>query len=113
MAPKWFLDALNDDQRAEQTGVETDDEARSEMHVPPYGSAGDDDISVFNDTPSHLVIVVESGPSQTHITVRFANVRRELPHVDGICDICGKPMPQGEEMFRFHGMSGPCPGQPF
>ena len=28
---------------------------------------------------------------------------------EGICDLCGEPMPAGEEMFRFHGLSGPCP----
>ena len=27
-----------------------------------------------------------------------------------ICVICGKPMPRGEEMFKFHGYSRPCPG---
>lgn len=25
------------------------------------------------------------------------------------CTICGHPMPPGEEMFKFHGYSGPCP----
>lgn len=25
------------------------------------------------------------------------------------CEICGQPMPEGEEMFRYHGFSGPCP----
>jgi hypothetical protein len=28
---------------------------------------------------------------------------------EGICGLCGKPMPEGEEMFKFHGYSGPCP----
>ncbi len=28
------------------------------------------------------------------------------------CDICGAPMPPGEEMFKFHGYSGPCPRPP-
>lgn len=28
------------------------------------------------------------------------------------CGICGEPMPQGEEMFRFHGYSGGCPKPP-
>lgn len=28
------------------------------------------------------------------------------------CEICGEPMPPGEEMFRFHGMSGNCPKPP-
>jgi hypothetical protein len=25
------------------------------------------------------------------------------------CQLCGEPMPPGEEMFNFHGYSGPCP----
>lgn len=25
------------------------------------------------------------------------------------CALCGEPMPQGEEMFKYHGYSGPCP----
>lgn len=28
------------------------------------------------------------------------------------CSICGEPMPKGEEMFNFHGYSGPCPKPP-
>ncbi len=26
-----------------------------------------------------------------------------------LCELCGNPMPPGEEMFKFHGYSGPCP----
>ena len=26
------------------------------------------------------------------------------------CGLCGLPMPDGEEMFNYHGYSGPCPG---
>jgi hypothetical protein len=26
-----------------------------------------------------------------------------------VCGLCGKPMPEGEEMFNYHGFSGPCP----
>ncbi len=26
-----------------------------------------------------------------------------------LCQICGEPMPDGEEMFNYHGYSGPCP----
>lgn len=25
------------------------------------------------------------------------------------CRLCGNPMPEGEEMFKYHGYSGPCP----
>lgn len=28
------------------------------------------------------------------------------------CGLCGEPMPLGEEMFKFHGYSGPCPKPP-
>ena len=28
------------------------------------------------------------------------------------CQICGEPMPVGEEMFNYHGYSGPCPKPP-
>lgn len=28
------------------------------------------------------------------------------------CELCGEPMPDGEEMFKFHGYSGPCPKPP-
>lgn len=28
------------------------------------------------------------------------------------CELCGEPMPAGEDMFNFHGYSGPCPKPP-
>ena len=28
------------------------------------------------------------------------------------CKLCGEAMPQGEEMFNYHGFSGPCPKPP-
>lgn len=28
------------------------------------------------------------------------------------CEVCGEPMPKGEEIFKFHGYSGPCPKPP-
>jgi hypothetical protein len=28
------------------------------------------------------------------------------------CGVCGEPMPPGEEMFNYHGFSGPCPKPP-
>lgn len=29
-----------------------------------------------------------------------------------LCELCGAPMPEGEEMFKFHGYSGACPRPP-
>lgn len=31
---------------------------------------------------------------------------------EALCGICGEPMPPGEEMFQYHGYSGPCPTPP-
>lgn len=31
---------------------------------------------------------------------------------DPRCALCGEPMPNGEEMFQYHGYSGPCPVKP-
>jgi hypothetical protein len=28
------------------------------------------------------------------------------------CELCGEPMPPGEEMFKYHGYSGECPKPP-
>ena len=28
------------------------------------------------------------------------------------CQLCGEPMPENEQMFKFHGYSGPCPKPP-
>jgi len=28
------------------------------------------------------------------------------------CELCGEPMPEGEQMFKYHGYSGPCPKPP-
>jgi hypothetical protein len=28
------------------------------------------------------------------------------------CELCGEPMPEGEEMFVYHGYSGACPRPP-
>lgn len=33
--------------------------------------------------------------------------KKEVP--PGCCQLCGKPMPPGEEMFKYHGYSGDCP----
>lgn len=38
--------------------------------------------------------------------------RQQGPRDMGKCAICGEPMPEGEEMFAFHGYSGPCPAPP-
>lgn len=28
------------------------------------------------------------------------------------CELCGEPMPEGEQMFKYHGYSGNCPKPP-
>jgi hypothetical protein len=29
-----------------------------------------------------------------------------------LCTVCGEPMPENEQVFKFHGYSGPCPKPP-
>lgn len=36
----------------------------------------------------------------------------EKPLEQAKCELCGDPMPAGEEIFKFHGYSGPCPKPP-
>lgn len=31
------------------------------------------------------------------------------PSEPALCGLCGQPMPPGEQMFQYHGYSGPCP----
>lgn len=35
-----------------------------------------------------------------------------MSETKAICTICGEPMPDGEQMFKFHGYSGDCPKPP-
>lgn len=36
----------------------------------------------------------------------------DTPATTSVCELCGFPMPPGEEVFRYHGYSGPCPTPP-
>jgi hypothetical protein len=50
---------------------------------------------------------IETGNSETvDIPVTDA-AKPTVP--EGCCELCGQPMPEGEEMFKYHGYSGPCP----
>jgi hypothetical protein len=40
---------------------------------------------------------------------RRAAERKAKEDEPAVCELCGKPMPPGEEMFKYHGYSGPCP----
>lgn len=37
---------------------------------------------------------------------------RISPETSATCSLCGEPMPEGEQMFNYHGFSGPCPKPP-
>ena len=41
--------------------------------------------------------------------VHFTAHNELTKYPSGKCELCGEQMPRGEEMFRFHGYSGPCP----
>jgi hypothetical protein len=40
------------------------------------------------------------------------SMRDEMSDEQAKCELCGEPMPPGEEMFKFHGYSGNCPKPP-
>lgn len=42
----------------------------------------------------------------------MANYERGFMSDEAVCELCGDPMPAGEEMFTYHGYSGPCPKPP-
>lgn len=41
--------------------------------------------------------------AEQHAATVISKIERQ-----SICELCGCPMPEGEEMFKFHGYSGPC-----
>jgi hypothetical protein len=52
----------------------------------------------------------KAGPENN--VVESAQGRKLEGNTSGVCGLCGEPMPPGEEMFKFHGYSGPCPTKP-
>jgi hypothetical protein len=67
----------------------------------------------FQDDDCPLCGVLDAplwaGTVNDHIKA-LARIKRErAAAMEGVCELCGEPMPEGEEMFRFHGLSGPCP----
>ena len=42
------------------------------------------------------------------LAITSCTERTEMSEISK-CVLCGEPMPRGEEMFKFHGYSGPCP----
>lgn len=42
----------------------------------------------------------------------FTNQINPEDNSQPVCQLCGEPMPPGEEMFMYHGYSGPCPKPP-
>jgi hypothetical protein len=55
-----------------------------------------------------LTRLLELEPTATN--ANWDNASDPLGQVEApTCGLCGKPMPPGEEMFNYHGYSGPCP----
>lgn len=79
-------------------------------HIEDHGLACN---SVSGSPSAYHSVEITQRPEMTH--ERFIKELDEhiaelkVPSEDGICELCGKPMPDGEKMFRYHGHSGPCP----
>lgn len=67
------------------------------------------------DTAIYLDLLAQAAgfDLETIRDAKFAKKSAEIGYVDikqdGLCGLCGEPMPPGEEMFKYHGYSGPCP----
>jgi len=80
----------------EKQGIAFDDDAQK-----AYTQERDQRIKEKEDA-------LRSGDDQDAINQAEATKQEHLEK-KATCGLCGKPMPPGEEMFNFHGYSGPCP----
>jgi len=46
------------------------------------------------------------------VEIREKGCKDCLNQSQAFCELCGEPMPEGEEVFKFHGYSGDCPKPP-
>ena len=81
-----------------RTIVDKDARAAARTAAPSCGTGGG------NDTGDVTQPVAVVGPTPA----APATTREDAP----VCGLCGEPMPKGEEMFQYHGFSGPCPQPP-
>ncbi len=56
-----------------------------------------------------VTYAVPSSPTYRDGYDRIFGAKEKPPIAADCCEICGKPLPKGEEMFKYHGASGPCP----
>lgn len=64
------------------------------------------------DDCNHHTLILRSpdGPYSCQGCASTFDARERRPEPEpGTCGLCGKPLPEGEEMFKYHGYSGPCP----
>jgi hypothetical protein len=77
------------------------DETGSPDYVAPVASMCHDHINAA---------IAEGIADAAKWVVRECEVLEQKREVaPGHCGLCGKPMPPGEEMLKFHGYSGNCP----
>lgn len=68
---------------------------------PPY--AGELAPDTSDSVERSMTMTPSQGPAMTTSKPNKA---------EKMCELCGEPMPAGEEMFKYHGYSGPCPVKP-
>jgi hypothetical protein len=66
---------------------------------------------VFEPEPAPAVVMID--PIHEHLADGPPPQRAPTddPAVP-MCELCGHPMPPGEEVFKYHGFGGPCPTTP-
>ena len=79
--------------------INRDDKGQHSISLRATGSNGDVGQAVTLNVSAETL-------KEMAAEIQAKTVRESIP---GMCDLCGKPMPPGEEMFKYHGYSGPCP----
>lgn len=58
--------------------------------------------TLLETAPKPKAAALQNNPAHPSIDDKSADTKP-------VCELCGFPMPEGEEMFKFHGYSGGCP----
>lgn len=81
-------------------------------HIEDHGTACN---SVSGSPSAYHSVNIVHRPEMTHerfieeLDAHVAAMKIKKDPGVATCELCLKPMPEGESMFKYHGHSGPCP----
>ena len=84
----------------EKQGIAFDDEAAQTYAQERDQRIKEKNDAIRNNDDQNAIMLDWEATKQAHL---------DWKKKETICGLCGKSMPPGDEMFKFHGYSGPCP----